>query len=132
LRCRRAQRARCASSSTRKNRFLWPAFSGGAFAAPDAESIGAGGAPSLVARRELQGRPVLNSQFLADGSTAQAANTTAVIYGDFSGYVIAQRAQLTTIILRERFADTDQTGVILFERVGGVAYNIDAFRLGTL
>jgi HK97 family phage major capsid protein len=117
-----------------QGRFLWPAMGASSFAAPGAQSMGAGGASSVVASREFQGRPVLNSQFLADGSVAMtgAANQPVMIYGDFSAYVIAQRAQITTIVLRERFADVDQTGVILFERVGGDSYNVDAFRFGTL
>jgi HK97 family phage major capsid protein len=114
-----------------QSRFLWPAFMAGGFAAPGAGSPGAPGAASAIAPRDFQGRPVLNSQFLIDGSVANAG-LLPIIYGDFSQYVIAQRAQISTVILRERFADTDQTGIILFERVGGDTYNIDGFRFGVL
>ena len=62
----------------------------------------------------------------ADG----AANNTPLIVGDFSNYIIGQRTQITSVVLRERFADSDQVGIILFERVGGAAYNFDAFRIG--
>ncbi len=55
-----------------------------------------------------------------------------LIIGDFQNYIIGQRTQITSLILRERFADTDQVGIILFERVGGGAYNTDAFRIGTV
>ena len=35
-------------------------------------------------------------------------------------------------LLNERFADTDQTGIILWERVGGDTWNVDAFRIGVV
>jgi HK97 family phage major capsid protein len=58
------------------------------------------------------------------------ANNMPLIVGDLSHYIIGQRTQITSVILRERFADSDQLGIILFERVGGGAYNFDAFRGG--
>jgi predicted phage gp36 major capsid-like protein len=33
-------------------------------------------------------------------------------------------------VLRERFADTDQTGIIIWERAGGAVWNLDAGRIG--
>jgi HK97 family phage major capsid protein len=91
---------------------LWPPQTGSGFAAAPADLLGA---------------PVYNSEFMpADGTDANKV----IIYGDFSAYVIAQRAQITSTILRERFADTDQVGIILFERVGGDTWNTDAFRIG--
>jgi HK97 family phage major capsid protein len=35
-------------------------------------------------------------------------------------------------VLRERFADTDQIGLILFARVGGALWNVDAVRVGVV
>lgn len=97
-----------------QGRFLWPGFT-----AP-------GGAYSLP-MKEIDSYPVLNSEFMpGDGTNANKV----LLFGDFSGYIIAERAQITSTILRERFADTDQTGIILWERVGGAVWNPDSFRVG--
>jgi HK97 family phage major capsid protein len=94
------------------NRFLWPGVLGSAYAMP---------------AKELDGYPIINSEFMpADLIDANKV----ILFGDFSNYIIAERAQITSTILRERFADTDQTGIILWERVGGACWNIDAFRVG--
>lgn len=77
--------------------------------------------------RNIQGFPIENSDWMpTDGTDANKV----LLIGDFSNYIIAQRAQVTSTVLRERFADTDQTGIILWERVGGNAWNTDAFRVG--
>lgn len=78
--------------------------------------------------RAILDSPVNNSEFMP----AIGADAKVLLYGDFGAYIIAQRAQITTVLLRERFADTDQTGIILFERVGGALWNEDAFRVGAL
>lgn len=91
---------------------LWPELSGSGFA---------------PAPRNLMGYPVYNSEFVPDDGTD--ANQV-LIFGDIGQYIIAQRSQISTTILRERFADTDQTGIILTERVGGGMWNTDAIRLG--
>ena len=76
----------------------------------------------------LQGKGLYRSDFVPqDGATG-----TVLVYGDIRQYFIAQRAGISVTILRERFADTDQTGVILWERVGGALWNTDAVRLGTV
>lgn len=93
-------------------RFLWPAQTMSAFAAVP---------------RELLGYPIDNSDFLPTDDTD--ANKV-LVFGDLSAYVIAQRAQISTVVLRERFADSDQVGIILFERVGGSLWNTDAIRFG--
>lgn len=94
-------------------RYLWPNYS---------EAGLTDGSP-----RALLGFPVVHSDLMpADGTSGNYP----VILGDFSHYIIAQRTQVTSLILRERFMDTDQVGIILFERVGGAAFNNDAFRLG--
>jgi HK97 family phage major capsid protein len=95
-------------------RFLWPEMSGSAL----------GAAPS-----SLLGFPLYNSDWVQNDGTD--ANKVA-IFGDLSNYIIAQRAQLSTVVLRERFADNDQTGIILFERVGGGLWNTDAVRIGVV
>lgn len=93
-------------------RYLWPPFVGSAFAGP---------------MPDLLGFPVLHSDWMPDDGTD--ANQV-VLLGDLSNYIIGQRAQISTVILRERFADTDQTGIILFERIGGGIFNTDAIRTG--
>jgi HK97 family phage major capsid protein len=93
-------------------RFIWPGVLGSGFAMPV---------------KEIDGYPVINSEFMPTDLTD--ANKV-LLFGDFSGYIIAERAQITSTVLRERFADTDQTGIILFERVGGAVWNPDSFRIG--
>lgn len=89
---------------------LWPPYMGSGFAdAPDT----------------LFNAPVSFSDWMPDdGQDTQPV----AMYGDFSNYIIGQRAQITSVVLRERFADTDQVGIVLFERVGGAVWNVDAFR----
>lgn len=95
-----------------QGRFMWPAATEGSFA---------------QVARTLMGYPVENSDFMPnDGADANKV----LLYGDLSYYIIGQRAQITSVVLRERFADTDQVGIILFERVGGACWNPDAFRIG--
>lgn len=97
-----------------QNRYLWPAMAGSAFASTP---------------RELLGYPIHNTEFMP----ADTADTNKVLaFGDFSSYIIAQRAQISVVVLRERFADTDQTGIILFERAGGALWNEDAIRFGVV
>jgi HK97 family phage major capsid protein len=56
-----------------------------------------------------------------------------VAFGDLgSGYLIASRQVVTVSVLRERYADSDQLGIILSERVGGILANPDAIRIGTV
>ncbi len=100
--------------SDSSGRPIWPAYANAGLAQ---------GAPNM-----LMGAPVYNSEFMpADGTDANKV----YVFGNWSaGYIIAQRAQITSTILRERFADTDQTGIILWERVGGDTWNTDAFRFG--
>lgn len=93
-------------------RYLWPPFTGSAFAGP---------------MPDLLGFPVLHSDWMPDD--AQDTQPVAIL-GDLSEYIIGQRTQISSVILRERFADTDQTGIILFERIGGGIFNTDALRTG--
>jgi HK97 family phage major capsid protein len=79
--------------------------------------------------RELAGYPVYNSDFMPVDDTD---TNQVILFGDLSQYIIAQRAQITSVVLRERFADTDQIGLILFARVGGALWNVDAVRVGVV
>jgi HK97 family phage major capsid protein len=96
-------------------RFLWPPFTGSGFASTTGEP--------------LLGFPVLHSDWVPDDGTD--ANPVVVL-ADLSNYIIAQRTQVTSVVLRERFADSDQVGIILFERLGGNIFNTDAVRVGVV
>ncbi len=87
----------------------------------------AGGGFDLPAHR-IEGFPVYNSSFMpGDGTNANKVIWTGNLA---QAYIIAQRAQITSTVLRERFADTDQTGIVIFERIGGATWNADAGRIG--
>ena len=88
------------------------------------------GPPAGRGPRTLLEYPVLgNSDWMPVDDTD--ANKV-LVFGDLSQYIIAQRAMVTVTVLRERFADTDQTGIILWERVGGALWNTDALRIGVV
>jgi HK97 family phage major capsid protein len=81
----------------------------------------------------IEGFPVYNSEFVgADGSVSAGPSTIPLIFGDLSAYTIVDRAQISVRVLQERYADTDQTGLILWSRVGGGLWNYDAIRLGVI
>lgn len=111
--CRRAVEGEIRKFEDANGRPLWPPMAGSGLAA---------------APREVLGYPINNSEFMP----AIGADAKILIFGDFSAYIIANRASITSVVLRERFADTDQTGIILFERVGGALWNEDAIRIGAL
>ncbi|HXH82562.1 MAG TPA: phage major capsid protein [Candidatus Tectomicrobia bacterium] len=99
-----------------QNRFLFQPLVGSQFA----------GRPAPMT---LEGYPVESSQFMPTDGTDGAK---VLVFGELSSYIVVQRAQITTVVLRERFADTDQVGLILFERVGGALANEDAVRIGVV
>jgi len=79
--------------------------------------------------RTIAGYPVYNSDSVPnDGSDTNKV----MVFGNFQNYIVVQRQAITTTVLRERFADTDQTGIILSERIGGGCWNTDAFRIGVV
>lgn len=76
----------------------------------------------------IEGLRLFNSDFMpADGTDA---NKVMWIGNLAQAYIIGQRAQVTSTVLRERYADTDQTGIVIFERIGGATFNPDAGRIG--
>lgn len=77
--------------------------------------------------KELGGYPVYNSDFVPVGGTN---GNKVLIFGDFQNYIIGQRAGMATVVLRERFADNEQVGIIINERAGGGLWNTDAMYLG--
>ncbi len=85
--------------------------------------------PALV----IEGAPVRNSEFMGtDGNISTTAATIPLLYADFREYYIIERSGFSVRILNERYADTDQTGLIIFARVGGGLWNYDAFRTGLI
>jgi HK97 family phage major capsid protein len=112
--CRRSVEGHIRKLVDGSGRFIWPGVLGSGFAMP---------------AKEIDGYPIVNSEFMPIDNTD---TNQVLLFGDFSGYIIAERAQITSTILRERFADTDQTGIILWERVGGATWNPDAFRVGVV
>ena len=72
----------------------------------------------------LLGRPVVNPEGMAD----VAANAYPIVFGDFRrGYKIRDRAGLVITRLVERYAEYDQTGLLLKKRVGGQVVLPEAF-----
>ncbi len=63
----------------------------------------------------LMGRPV----FATDGMPTVGSQTVSVLFGDFSYYVIADRANRTFQRLNELYAANGQVGFRMFERVDG-------------
>lgn len=92
---------------------FWPANTGGGFDLP---------------RHQIEGLPVYNSSFMPGDGTD--ANKVIFVGNLAQAYIIGQRAQVTSTVLRERYADTDQTGIVIFERIGGATWNVDAGRIG--
>lgn len=78
----------------------------------------------------LLGYPVVVNPLMA----APAANVKAVLFGDLTaGYVIrdVDREGAMTV-LRERYADFNQTGVLQIERADGTVQNANAYRALTM
>lgn len=110
---RRAIEGKVAALVDGNGRPFWPANAGGGFDLP---------------RHAIEGFPIYNSTFMPNDGTD---TNKVILAGNIAqAYIIGQRAQITTTVLRERFADTDQTGIILWERVGGATWNVDAIRIG--
>ena len=72
----------------------------------------------------LHGRPIINPEGMAD----VAAGAYPVVFGDFrAGYKIRDRSGLVITRLVERYAEYDQTGLLLKKRVGGQVVLPEAF-----
>jgi len=82
---------------------------------------------------QIEGAPVRNSEHMGnDGAVSTTAATIPLLLADFREFYIIERTGFSVRILNERYADTDQTGLIIFERVGGGLWNYDAFRTGVI
>jgi len=72
----------------------------------------------------LFGRPIVVSEFIADGATT---DNLSMIFGDFSYYAIADRMDMRIIRLVERFAPN--VGIMAVARVGGQVLKTPPFRV---
>lgn len=82
--------------------------------------------PSVQADRPatLLGRPVINPE----GAPDVAANAFPIVFGDFrQGYAIRDNGGLTMKRLDELYAATDQTGLLMKKRTGGIVLLAEAF-----
>lgn len=72
----------------------------------------------------LFGQPILTSPFMPSPESGKIA----VLYGDFSYYVIAERGQRTVRALRELFALQDISAFLMLERIDGKLTDPEAVR----
>jgi HK97 family phage major capsid protein len=80
--------------------------------------VAAGAPPTLL------GRPIINPEGIPDKDT----NAYYAVIGDFSaGFWIKDRSGVTVQRLTERYAEYDQTGLIVKRRVGGQVVLPEAF-----
>jgi HK97 family phage major capsid protein len=70
----------------------------------------------------IEGRPVSLTPF--------TGNSTAV-FGALASFYIADRLSMSLRVLRERYADTDEIGILLKSRVGGAVVRANGLKLGT-
>jgi len=63
----------------------------------------------------LEGKPVWVNNDLAD----IGASAKSVLFGDFSKYIIRYAGPSRLVILKERFAEVDEVGVVLLKRIDG-------------
>jgi HK97 family phage major capsid protein len=115
---RRAKQGSIAALVDANGRPMWNSYNESGFTRP---------------QMNIEGFPVYNSEFVGtDGNVSTTPATIPLIFGDFSAYYIIDRTQISVRVLTERFGDTDQTGLFLFERVGGGLWNYDALRTGVI
>ena len=84
--------------------------------------------PSLVAGEpdRLLGYPIYTSAFFPANNTSGAV---IAAFGDFSRYVIADRAVRTFKPLRELYAESDLTGYLMVERIDGLLIDNKAVKI---
>ncbi len=80
--------------------------------------------PTNTIPTNLFGRPIVVSEFIADGGTD---GNFSMIFGDFSYYAIADRMDMRIIRLVERFAPN--VGIMAVARVGGQVLKTAPFRV---
>ena len=80
--------------------------------------------PTNTIPTNLFGRPIVTTEFLADGNSN---NNLSMIFGDFNYYGIADRMDMRVIRLMERFAPN--IGLMAVARVGGQVLKTPPFRV---
>lgn len=80
---------------------------------------------------DLEGYRVVISEFAPqDAANGGATDNNVLLAGALGDLMVAVRTTVTPQLLLERYADTDQIGLVLRQRFGGGISNTDAFRLG--
>jgi HK97 family phage major capsid protein len=75
----------------------------------------------------------LNPVSVTEWMPPDGAAGVATIFGDIrNGYTVALRSDIAMHVVRERYADTDQTLLVFVARLGGAVTRPLAFTLGTL
>jgi HK97 family phage major capsid protein len=80
--------------------------------------------PKLLDERILVGHPVYCNDFFPDTTSGNYP----IVFGDFSGYVIADRIEASIQITRERVIKQNQVEVIFRKRMGGATVQPYKFR----
>lgn len=80
---------------------------------------------------DFEGARVVMSEFAPqDANNGGATDNDVLLVGALEMLIVGVRTNTTPQVLLERFADTDQIGLVLRQRFGGGISNTDAFRLG--
>lgn len=89
--------------------------------------------PSLQAGQPatLSGFPIQESEFFPDFVTSGSAGDPLLIFGDFSFYWIVDRLDMSIQRLVERYAEFDQIGFKMRQRVDGAPVQSDPFQILT-
>lgn len=89
--------------------------------------------PSLQAGQPatLSGFPIQESEFFPDFVTSGSAGDPLLIFGDFSFYWIVDRIDMSIQRLVERYAEFDQIGFKMRQRVDGAPVQSDPFQILT-
>lgn len=87
--------------------------------------------PSLQAGQPatLSGYPIQESEFFPDFVTSGSAGDPLMIFGDFSFYWIVDRIDMSIQRLVERYAEFDQIGFKMRQRVDGAPVQKDPFQI---
>ena len=86
---------------------------------------------------QLTGRPVITSDYAPAFTGATATTTSIAVVGDFSNFVIAQRAGMEIELINNLFDQSTgrpsgQRGWFAFARHGMDAANVNGFRIITV
>lgn len=93
------------------NRYLWEDkdMFGGGLGGAQLDGV-------IIPTPRLLGAPVLFSEQMP----AVGASNYPIVFGDLSGYIVAERVGMTVRVLNELYAETDMVKILLRVRVGGL------------